>query len=107
MAQYLDNNNNVHACRDRTEHFQYLNNNFIKNFPIDFLEFGVYKGDSIISWSRMNTHDLSKFYGFDTFTGLPEDWFKGFEKNAFDMGGKLPQTNDSRSNLLRETSRIL
>lgn len=37
--------------------------------PITYLEFGV--GDSIRWWKD---HAKGRFYGFDTFEGLPEDW---------------------------------
>src|SRR5262245_27130364 len=53
-----------------------------------FLEFGVYKGDSINRLASLKP-DVT-FYGFDSFVGLPEVW--GFEtrKGAFDVGGQLP-----------------
>ena len=41
-----------------------------------FLEFGVYKGQSINILSKLKPNKI--FHGFDTFTGLPEEW---------DMGG--------------------
>ena len=42
--------------------------------PIDFWEFGVFRGESLLWWVK-NIHDAkSQFVGFDTFTGLPERW---------------------------------
>ena len=38
----------------------------------------------------------SRFYGFDTFTGLPEHWFKDFSKSAFNVDGKMPDILDPR-----------
>jgi len=46
----------------------------------------------------------SMFYGFDTFTGLPQAWenFTGSrDKNAFDVGGKYPQIDDERVSFIK------
>jgi hypothetical protein len=52
-------------------------------------EFGVFKGESINFLARTFPH--RKFYGFDSFEGLKEDWLgTRFVKGYFDVGGKLP-----------------
>jgi methyltransferase family protein len=53
-----------------------------------FLEFGVYKGDSInrLADIRQDVH----WYGFDSFEGLPEAWTLGAKKGAFNVKGALP-----------------
>ena len=43
-----------------------------------FLEFGVYKGQSINILSKLKPNKI--FHGFDTFTGLPEEWDMGDKK---------------------------
>jgi O-methyltransferase len=64
--------------------------------PIDFWEFGVFRGDSLSWWLR-NIHDAeSRFVGFDTFTGLPERWRATEPEGAFNVYGRLPETKDSR-----------
>src|SRR4051794_5790261 len=40
--------------------------------PVNYLEFGVASGQSFNWWMTENLHSDSRFYGFDTFTGLPE-----------------------------------
>ena len=63
--------------------------------PIDYLEFGVSKGDSFRWWTGRLKHPESRFYGFDTFTGLPEDWGP-FKKGDMSSGDSLPEINDTR-----------
>jgi O-methyltransferase len=61
---------------------------------INYLEFGVADGVSFEWWMTQNTSTNSRFYGFDTFTGLPED-FGPYKKGTFNSG-KIPQIKDSR-----------
>lgn len=61
---------------------------------INYLEFGVADGFSFNWWMTQNTDPGSRFYGFDTFTGLPED-FGPYKKGTFNSG-IIPSINDSR-----------
>ena len=40
---------------------------------IDYLEFGVFQGESLRSWTQIDSHPESRFYGFDSFKGLGTD----------------------------------
>jgi Macrocin-O-methyltransferase (TylF) len=64
--------------------------------PIDFWEFGVFRGDSIFWWLNNLTHPESRFVGFDTFTGLPERWRATEPQGAFNVYGRIPEAKDSR-----------
>jgi len=56
----------------------------------DVLEFGVYKG-STLSQIRNNIPSNFSVYGFDTFTGLPEDWIgTSIKKGDFDLNENIP-----------------
>ena len=63
--------------------------------PFNYMEFGVAQGQSFRWFMQQNKHPESKFYGFDTFTGLPED-FGSMKKGQFDNGNKPPEIDDTR-----------
>ncbi|MCX6600392.1 MAG: macrocin O-methyltransferase [bacterium] len=84
---------------DRSELYSYLNREIIGPYPIDYLEFGVYEGETLGIWIKQNQSSGSHFFGFDSFEGLPEDWsnFSFFmKKGTFSTEGKLPVIGDRR-----------
>jgi len=60
----------------------------IKN---QYLEFGVWEATSLNFFSSKFPN--LKFYGFDSFEGLPEHWRPGFEMGSFSLNGDLPKVN--------------
>lgn len=58
-----------------------------------FLEFGVYKGDSINRLAEIR-QDV-RWYGFDSFEGLPEAWTLGAKTGAFSIKGILPPVREN------------
>lgn len=89
-------NQNVPVFENRLKQWHYIYHEILHNSPIDYFEFGVYMGGSIREWITLSISPNSRFYGFDSFTGLPEHWFKDFSKGAFDIGGKIPNILDPR-----------
>lgn len=62
----------------------------LQNAAIDYFEFGVSGGSSFRWWVAHNQQADSRFYGFDTFEGLPEN-FGPFGKGA--MAAALESLN--------------
>lgn len=65
--------------------------------PLNYLEFGVAQGESFRWFLQKNTHPTSSYNGFDTFTGLPED-FGVYKKGMFNNNNEPPKVNDNRAN---------
>lgn len=86
---------NAKQLINREALFEFLFEEYIKNTDYKdklFLEFGVYKGESINFYSNI-LKDVT-FYGFDSFEGLSENsghWGKGW----FDLKGEMPKVNDN------------
>jgi hypothetical protein len=80
-------------------------NERLGDIPITYLEFGVWKGESLQAWTNLNTNQRSRFYGFDSFEGLPEQWDHGFGhatvKRQFNLNGAMPAVSDSRVKLVK------
>lgn len=88
----------------RFDLYNYLNYEILDKGQINYLEFGVFKGETINYWSSINNHRESRFFGFDTFTGLPEDWvmFRGtMNTGSFNTGGTAPYIKDNRVSFVK------
>jgi hypothetical protein len=82
--------------RERLALYAHIANTYrLQEQPIDYLEFGVSKGQSLQWWVNHNSHPDSRFVGFDTFRGIPEAW-GWFPKGSFTTDGHLPAINDQR-----------
>ncbi len=80
---------------DRFNLHKFVIENYLNDEPIDYLEFGVAEGTAIKWWVGKIKNIESRFFGFDVFTGLPED-FGVMKKHHYDTEGKTPDIEDSR-----------
>ena len=82
---------NTKTFKTRKELFEHCLNAI--DHPGLHLEFGTYKGNSINILAKLRPQQ--KFYGFDSFEGLPETWTMGCRTGAFSIQGKLPPTREN------------
>jgi O-methyltransferase len=73
-----------------------INQEQVNILPIDYFEFGVAGGYSFKWWLEHNSNPNSKFYGFDTFEGLPED-FGPFAKGSMAVALESLNISDPRA----------
>ena len=69
--------------------------------PITYLEFGVHKGWSFSQIVNRFKNPGARFYGFDSFEGLPEDWANDMRKNHFSTDGATPSIDDVRTKFIK------
>ena len=99
MVQWAKLHKTPNIFKHRFELYEFINCSILESDPIDYLEFGVCKGASLFKWAELNTHINSRFYGFDSFEGLPDEWDRvanAKKKGHFDQGGSVPETADPR-----------
>ena len=98
-----------HSCNDFYSSFDYNKRYKLyehvlameaQNQPVLYLEFGVAQGLSIKWWLANQQNEQSKFFGFDTFEGLPEDW-GSFKQGDMTSEGKFPEVNDIRCSFVK------
>jgi hypothetical protein len=85
---------------NRFQLHEFVFNEEIKNQAIDYLEFGVATGIAFKWWIEKNINTESRFFGFDVFTGLPED-FGVMHKHHYDTGGTTPKIDDARATFIK------
>jgi len=93
----------VEAFTNKLELYSGIHKKF-GNISLCYLEFGVWKGITLNAWTSINTNENSRFYGFDSFEGLPEDWVHDFgrtRKGTFDLNGIAPTISDARVTLVK------
>ena len=104
FGRWVRRNKCRNIFKTRAEYYRYLHDEVLHGEAIDFLEFGVSKGASIRLWAELNSCEASRFIGFDSFEGLPEEW-KSFSesvpKGAFGVGGVIPDIRDSRVSFIK------
>jgi hypothetical protein len=94
-----------HPCErlpDRDDLYRLLIEREGLDGPIDYLEFGVFQGQTIRWWTEQNRHPESRFIGFDSFEGLPEPWVGvGLPKGTFSVAGQVPTIADPRCSFVK------
>lgn len=104
IGRWLKDHKCPRTYKSREAFYRYLNDEILGNGPLDYLEFGVWRGASIRAWLELNGDPRSRFYGFDTFSGLPEEWrvfFRPLPKGSLDAGGVTPAVSDPRVSFIR------
>jgi O-methyltransferase len=99
LHQWLKANEPFPYFKHRFELYADMQSKLLAGQSIDYLEFGVRYGDSILKWAALNTDPNSRFIGFDSFEGIPEDWVSvtsTAKKGEFSVRGVAPQTTDMR-----------
>jgi O-methyltransferase len=97
----------LRACSyfpSRYDLYEHLHQEIVGDVPIDYLEFGVYTGNSMRKWVSINKHPASTFVGFDTFEGLPEPWefaVGGLGAGYFSTNGQTPDIPDPRVRFIK------
>lgn len=80
--------------QDKTAVFELALSKVVGSKPL-YLEFGVFKGESLRWWSEHLPHPDATIVGFDSFQGLPEDWQHDRRTGHFTTDGP-PIINDDR-----------
>lgn len=92
FSDFYSNNFNY---KKRERLFEHIIKKERLNTKIDYLEFGVSTGNSLNWWINKIKNKDARFYAFDTFSGLPEDWGP-FKAGDMSNGNSPPKINDNR-----------
>ena len=99
-GKFNDFYNKKVVYQDRFKLHEFVIKDEIQNQAIDYLEFGVASGIAIKWWVEYNKNPESRFYGFDVFTGLPEN-FGVMKKHHYDTEGETPNIKDDRVKFIK------
>lgn len=103
-ARWRRQQNACRVFRECEQLHQNLNDLVLRHCPITDLEFGVFEGESIERFSKLNTALESRFFGFDTFTRHLEDWVefsRTVKASTFSTAGRVPQIRDVRVSFVK------
>lgn len=84
-----------HHWHDRYDLFREALRHVNGDAPL-YLEFGVYKGDTLRWWCENIPAPDAHFVGFDSFEGLPEDWHAHAKAGTFAVD-TIPEPPDPRA----------
>ena len=111
MSKWIDNNkaklkyndfyNKRVVHKNRVELYDvFATENRLKKSAINYLEFGVGRGNSLRWWTENNINPKSVFWGFDTYEGLPEE-YGTYDVGTFSLHGNFPDISDSRIRFIK------
>lgn len=86
---------------DRHALYELISKDLIRGRSFDYLEFGVYRGESISRVAALNGNPEARLFGFDSFEGLPRDWNDKNPKGTFTVNGHAPATSDRRIEFIK------
>jgi O-methyltransferase len=104
MVEWIRANQHIPSFASRHDYFDHLQRVVLHGRQIDFLEFGVFKGASLKWWAEANANPASRFWGFDSFEGLPEtmDWMVGGTPvGHLSVNGLVPDVGDARVEMVK------
>lgn len=105
LKKWEEKNPTDKIVENRFRLYDYLNAEVLKNKDVTYLEFGVFEGATIKYWAQINKSLESKFIGFDTFTGLPEDWVASplstHDNKEYNANGMVPRVIDRRVSFVK------
>jgi Macrocin-O-methyltransferase (TylF) len=84
-----------HAAANKLALHDFVAHHIGANSDLRYLEFGVYNGWSIRRFASIFSNPDARFFGFDSFEGLPEGW-SNFSPGHFSTGGQPPTISDPR-----------
>jgi len=93
LHRWLRGQRTFQYFKNRYDLYADLQSKILGEESIDYLEFGVRYGDSLFKWSTIDINPDSRFFGFDSFEGIPEVWASvtgEAPKGSFSVGGVVP-----------------